>query len=51
MRSTVTRLIVLLDSASRNARGRQYFGQNKVQYRSFNFQRFRPTLRHLLLSG
>src|SRR2546423_10308985 len=39
MRSTVTRLMVLLGLGilARPAAA-QYFGQNKVQYRSFNFQ-------------
>src|SRR6267143_4193458 len=39
MRSTVTRLIVLLGlSILATPAAAQYFGQNKVQYRSFNFQ-------------
>src|SRR6266481_1825894 len=39
MRSTVTRLIVLLGlSIVATPAAAQYFGQNKVQYRSFNFQ-------------
>src|SRR5882672_3536572 len=39
MRSTVTRLIVLLGlSILATPAAAQYFGQNKVQYRRFNFQ-------------
>jgi len=39
MRRTVTRLIVLLGlSILATPAAAQYFGQNKVQYRSFNFQ-------------
>jgi len=42
MRRTVSRLIVVLGlSILATPAAAQYFGQNKVQYRSFNFQSIR----------